>query len=110
MTGAVWLSLVLTFASAGSTRLGAREETRLAGCTLGLAIQPLWVWLCVMTGAWGFLAGTAYWIYTYLRIAGWWPRRLPTPRWPGLPLGLPARPGSQRRGSGHEAPTREPAA
>jgi hypothetical protein len=110
VTGAVWLSLVLTFASAGSTRLGAREETRIAGCTLGLAIQPLWIWLCVVTGAWGFLVGTVYWIYTYLRVAGWWPGWLPTPRWPGLPLGCLARPGARRPRSRDEIASREPVA
>jgi hypothetical protein len=82
LSPAGWLSLVLSIAAAVSARWVAREDSRTAGTILGLAAQPGWILLALTTGAWGLLYSTAYWVYTYLRVAGWWPRWLPLPRWP----------------------------
>lgn len=96
MTATGWLSVVLSVTAAVSARWIGREETRTAGSVLGLVAQPGWILLSLITGAWGFLGATAYWIYTYLRVAGWWPRWLPETRWPGPLRRMFARRGRHR--------------
>jgi hypothetical protein len=93
VTGTGWLSVALSLTAAVSARWIGQEQTRTAGAALGLAAQPGWIVLSLLTGTWGFLGATAYWIYTYLRVSGWWPRWLPAPQWPVLLRRLPRRRG-----------------
>lgn len=62
MNGIVFIAPYLT-SIAALCQLGVVRRKPVMGFTIGLAIQPVWVWYSVVTGAYGFLVATIAFVF-----------------------------------------------